>query len=313
MVSSEMGMRKMKFIRPMKARPFEDDKHSEILKSDKSGWWLEPKYDGHRAYVSSDVVLSALGKVKKIEPLLNIVPRGTFLDVELIVEFEDRYCKSNDVSTAIAKTPELVEVRVLDLLMMKGVEVWPRMVAEERRRQAQKIVDGISHPKFKMSGLVTSNKQAVLNGWIEDGMEGGILKKAMGLYKPGSRTEMIKFKATEDADVVITSADKPVPKWRVAPGHVGRDGVLYPDGLMSDTAKRGYVCLGYGFHDEKTGELIEVGTLGFSGRPEDLRKHIGKVMKVEHYGQYETGALRHPQHIEFRDDKEPKECTFNFK
>jgi hypothetical protein len=41
-------------------------------------------------------------------------------------------------------------------------------------------------------------------------------------------------------------------------------------------------------------------------------QYRGKVVRIRHYEQFKSGALRHPSfHPDmFRDDKAPTECTF---
>jgi ATP-dependent DNA ligase len=39
---------------------------------------------------------------------------------------------------------------------------------------------------------------------------------------------------------------------------------------------------------------------------------VGKVAEVKGYGQYPTGALRHPQLLSWREDKLPEDCVFKF-
>ncbi len=45
---------------------------------------------------------------------------------------------------------------------------------------------------------------------------------------------------------------------------------------------------------------------------QDFDAYKGKVMKIKHYGQFESGSLRHPSMLDdVRDDKDAKECVFD--
>jgi ATP-dependent DNA ligase len=55
-----------------------------------------------------------------------------------------------------------------------------------------------------------------------------------------------------------------------------------------------------------------VGSLGETGPKEDMEKFVGRVAEIKAYGQYPTGALRHPVLERWREDKLPEDCVFDF-
>lgn len=65
----------------------------------------------------------------------------------------------------------------------------------------------------------------------------------------------------------------------------------------------------------KHGKLRVVGSLGYTGPREELEQYIGQCCEVKSFGpQYETGALRHPGFVRWRnDEKRAIDCVFDFK
>jgi ATP-dependent DNA ligase len=156
---------------------------------------------------------------------------------------------------------------------------------------------------------VSFEPQKLLEGIKSEDGEGIMLKAIEGRYSPGKRSwAWQKVKVFATYDVVVTGCDAEPTKWTVRPGHVGRDGVFYPEGKPSSTMLAGYVGLTYGWYMD--GRLKQAGKLGYTGPKEELERLVGRVAEVKGYGVYKTGAIRHPGVLRFRDDKRPEECVF---
>ena len=70
---------------------------------------------------------------------------------------------------------------------------------------------------------------------------------------------------------------------------------MYVDGKLKPLTK-----VGNGIEDAMSKEFAA-----------NFGAYKGKVMKIAHYGQFTSGALRHPSFVAMRDDKDPNECVFN--
>jgi ATP-dependent DNA ligase len=269
----------------------------------------EMKLDGHRVMIAKDQAWSRIGKsITSVGHIQAHLPDGLMLDGELVPR--EGAEGSDVVSHLRANDPEALEYVVFDVLYVEGKSVM-HLPWTTRREIIEKL------PRFtntKLSTLYPMSQYTIddLMALASDrGHEGIMIKRVSEPYKENSRSAWIKHKFTDTHDVVIVDANAKPSEWRVRPGEVGTDGKLYPDGLHTDPWTKGYVGLNYGYYDLQ-GNLRIVGSLGETGPREEMEKHIGKVAEVKGYGQYPTGALRHPVLLRWRDDKLPTDCTFAF-
>lgn len=295
-------------VAPMLAKPAKDE--VAILTDRK--FIAERKYDGYRAMVDlrpgkmhcwsrigndnlTDVPwLKQLGHVAR-EMLLDgelVVPGGTSSDVALL-DNRDR----------------LVYV-VFDLLSWNDETVL-EMPFASRRQLLETFVDLAQEflgERLQLSVLST-DAEGLLGLVKAERGEGIMMKDLAAPYSPGKRSwTWQKVKVYQSYDVVVTSCEAKPTEWRVRPGQKGTDGQVYPDGLHTDPWLAGHVGLTYGWYRE--GQLVTVGSLGYTGMQKDLEQYVGQVAEVKAYGLYKTGALRHPGVLRFRDDKRPEECIF---
>lgn len=309
----------MEFVKPMMAHRWGEE-WEHLLDSDE--YIAEEKLDGHRVHVfkadGQVHVLSRLGK--PIDPgwwYELPLDNGDYLDCELvIVNMEACDCKglerqngSSLVSHFRVSHPDALELVCFDLLYRKGTSCM-HVSWRKRRDMLEALVCDLNHEKvhcvltFEIRGK--GAKQKFLETMLGEGAEGIVLKRADSPYAPGSRClSWIKVKPTDTYDVVLTSIVGSVDRWTVRPGDV-----LYPEGKESSTFKAGWVRLGYGFYSEDN-QLYEVGHC-LTGPPEEMEALIGQVAEFKAWGQYSSGALKHPQFVRLRDDKAPEECVFDF-
>ena len=299
------------FLRPQLAKGSHKGKNVLENIAGSSQWVGEMKLDGHRMLVSSTCAWSRIGKnIANMSHIQSECPEGTLLDGEILpksgAEGSDR------VSNLRADDPMSLGFVAFDVLYHEGVYVGDLAWNKRRLILESLINDSMEH--------ITLSQLYYMNEWTtehlmeiaeERGHEGIMLKKVKAPYKANSRSAWVKHKFTDTHDVVIVDANAKPSEWRVRPGEVGTDGKLYPDGLHTDPWIKGYVGLNYGFYDQQ-GMLRIVGSLGETGPREDMEQYVGRVAEIKAYGQYPTGALRHPVLERWREDKLPEDCIFEF-
>lgn len=298
----------MQFLRPQLAKS-STDKTLSVIEGSRL-YVAEMKLDGHRLLISPNTAWSRIGKdIPNLGHIQRHIPDGWLLDGELIPK-EGMVEGSDKVSHLRAESPEALDLVVFDVIYANGGSVI-HLAWSERRKLIEALPLAESIRLSKIYPMSENKIEDMMNLAAERGHEGIMLKKITEPYKENSRSAWIKHKFTDTHDVVIVDANAKPSEWRVRPGEVGTDGVLYPQGRHSDPWLAGHVGLSYGYYDQQ-GILRVVGSLGETGTKEDMEQHIGKVAEVKGYGLYPTGAIRHPVFLRWREDKLPTDCTFKF-
>ncbi len=118
--------------------------------------------------------------------------------------------------------------------------------------------------------------------------EGLVFKKSNGLFgEPHAR-----MKRVHTVDFVCEGFNPGKGKFEGVTGSIL--GSLYVDGVLK------HVC--------RVGGLTDIQRKAFTATPE---KFIGRVFEAEGRGRFESGALRHPSFLRWRNDKRPTECTWS--
>jgi ATP-dependent DNA ligase len=295
------------------------------------GWVYEPKYDGFRAlaYVDGDEVYlqSRGGKpLRRYFPEVEF-PEGRYvIDGELVILGEDGreefdqlqnrlHPAESRVRMLAEKTPALF--RAFDLLAVDRTKLTGKPFAERRTALEELIAAAPGRKKsasrsVELTPLYKTARSAeplLLSG------EGVIAKELDAIYKPGQRKGMVKIKRMRTIDCVVMG-------WRPGkhPGTVGSlilglydKGKLRPIGHTSGLKAKEKKEL------VKTLKPYETGDKG-SGDPSrwdadremewfSLRPEL--VVEVT-YDHTSGGRIRHGSKIvRWREDKAPKECTFD--
>jgi ATP-dependent DNA ligase len=290
------------------------------------GWAYEPKYDGFRAvaFVDGDKVFvqSRNGKpLGRYFPELQLGGGRYVLDGELVILGPDGLevfdALQNRIHPAESRIRMLAEetparFRVFDLLA-EGRRKLLKEPFEGRRAALEKLVEGLDDPgSIEVTPLAASADGAA--DWLRDG-EGVIAKQLDAPYRPGERKGMVKVKRLRTLDCVVVG-------WR--PGkEEGTVGSL----ILGLYDKGDLRVVGHtsGFKAKEKRELVEklapyeTGERG-SGDPSrwtsgrelewvTLRPELVVEISFDHVS---AGRIRHgAKLLRWREDKKPKECTFD--
>ncbi len=125
----------------------------------------------------------------------------------------------------------------------------------------------------------------VLEGWLDAGIEGAVLKRRDAPYLPGSRRRdgfvKIKPKQTTDATVV---------GWKYGEGASNKEICGALEIMLIDTGKPT--------------------TVAFHATPDEAEAAMGRRVEIQHWGNLPSGKVRHPGMLRFRDDLEGAEVAF---
>lgn len=272
----------------------------------------EEKVDGFRLRLSivEGRVVSLLSRNRKrvdghgVRWLKHLDARG--LTAELDAELYVPGGTASDVSHHLAAGKKL-EVAVFDILRF-GQQATLSIPYSIRREIARYCVARIGSEKIRMTTSFPFARPA-FEGMKANGREGVVLKRLDSVYQPGKRSwDWLKVKCIGTVDAIITDCESKPTKWTVRPGNVGTDGILYPDGKLSEPWSKGFVGLSYGYWDPVNEKPYRVGSLGVTGPKEDMLKMVGAVVELKCYSILPSGKLQHVQLLRVRTDKARGEC-----
>jgi ATP-dependent DNA ligase len=290
------------------------------------GWCYEPKWDGFRTIVFRDgdevQLQSRNGRPMNryfpeiVEQVLALPADRLVLDGEMVVtvdgvqEFDLLSQRIHPAASRVERLREETPAQLVAFdLLAEGDETLLELPYTERReRLAAVIADPVE--------LTPSTGDPDAAGqWLAGTGEGVIAKEADAPYLPGERVGMVKIKRVRTADTVVVAF-----RFGKAEGTVGSL-IL---GLYDDEEKLHVVGHTSSFRATQKRELLgllepyrthERG----SGEPsrwksdeelvwEGLRPELVCEVAFDHI----TGQrIRHgAKFLRWRDDKEPKECTF---
>jgi bifunctional non-homologous end joining protein LigD len=208
-----------------------------------------------------------------------------------------------------------VAYMVFDLLYLDGEDLTGRPLSERRRFLEDAVVP---NEQIQISPIIEGDGTALFSAAAEQGLEGIMAKRLSSSYQPGARSrDWLKVKVTFDADVVIVG-------WTDGEGR--RKGTLgsLVMAVYDDDTLRYVGNVGTGFGKRSLAEAMDrLNALDetkspflpdvLRSRPELRRVHWvapSLVAKVEHRQLTTAGRLRAPSFQGFREDKDPKQCTY---
>lgn len=297
-------------------------------------WSFEPKWDGIRALAvcntetrlvsrNGNNVTAGYPELQRLHERL--VALDAIVDGE-IVAFEDGRPSFQQLQGRMhVRDPKRLEhltrqipvvFMAFDLIYLDGVDLTGDALTERRRLLEEAVV--VSE-HLQLSPVVQGSGRALFDAAREQSLEGIVAKRSDSTYQPGKRARSwLKVKVIFDADVVIVG-------WSEGEGRrEGGIGSLVM-AVFDDGELRYVGNVGTGFDHatlQQTGRQLRPLATDSSPLPRDaVRSHPELrnahwvepelVATVEHRQLTGAGKLRAPAFKRWRDDKEPRECTFD--
>jgi ATP-dependent DNA ligase len=271
---------------------------------DDGEWYIEPKLDGWRCIAGrhdDGVWLEARSGARLTTvPYINEdiaagFPADTVLDGELVStitglrhgETSWNQCQTvlsrNRVHVVTPESPALIYV-VFDVLVYDGVDYRGECYAARRELLERHFgTHGKRSPLVQLNPAVPSSQEA-LDAILDAGMEGAVVKRLSATYAAGRRDRQFKIKPQDTEDVECIGFYEPEPGSKY-------DGVAV--GGVRFRRANGYEGRAAGMDDVERKRMLT--------NPEEW---VGKVIEIRHHGETVGGAVRHPQYVRVRDDKD---------
>ena len=297
-------------------------------------WVFEPKWDGIRAIAVCGEETHLISRnnhdVTVAYPELHrlhdrVVALDAMLDGE-IVAFDEgvpsfqklqqrMHLRDEPRIEQMSKQVPVVFI-VFDLLYIDGMDLTGEPLEERRRRLEELLVPS---ERVQISPTTPGDGVALFRAAAQQGLEGIMAKRLSSPYRPGARSrDWLKVKVVFDADVVIVG-------WTQGEGRrAGTLGSLVMAVYDGDSLR--YVGnVGTGFDRSSLDDAyvrlnrLEEADSPFPpevrrSRPELRAAHWVEpslVARVEHRQLTSAGRLRAPSFQGFREDKDPRQCTWD--
>jgi ATP-dependent DNA ligase len=292
------------------------------------GWQYEPKWDGFRGILENVGGELALWSRKErpllryfpeLRPLGDLLPPHSALDGEIVIardgvlDFDSMQMRLHPAESRVQRLSKEIpaEFIAFDVLLWKGKPIHEQPLAK-RRKELEKVAKG-----FRLSPFTLDPKdaQAWLDTFEAAGLDGVIGKRLDEPYRPGSREAVVKVKPYKTADAVVVGL-----RWKSKPDRIAT--ILL--GLYRDDGGLDYVgsaAVAASKHDqiaERVLPLVDTKSDRRFSEPNrwgtgDLEEAAVKpklVVEVR-YDKVQGNRFRHgTRFIRFRDDKDPKDCTW---
>jgi ATP-dependent DNA ligase len=294
---------------------------------DGDGWQYEPKWDGFRGILengSGELRLWSrnarplLRYFPELAPLGKLLPPRSALDGEIVIErdgvldFDSMQTRLHPAESRVRKLSAEIPARFIafDLLVWKGEEVWPLPLAKRRAKLER------SAKRFELSPATNDRDQALewLDRFEAIGLDGVIGKRLDLPYLPGSREGVAKVKPEKTADCVVVGV-----RWKSRPDRIATLLLgLYDDGEIDYVGTAAVAPARHAEIAERVLPLLEnAPDRRFSepnrwggGELEESPVRPELVVEVR-YDKVQSHRFRHgTKLLRFRDDKNPKQCTW---
>ena len=293
------------------------------------GWQYEPKWDGFRGVLenaSEELALWSrnerplLRYFPELRPLGDLLPPVSALDGEIVIarggalDFDAMQMRLHPAESRVRKLAAEIPATFVafDLLLWAGKPVHERPI-EERRAELERLATGV-----RLSPVSDDVEQG--RAWLQTlqaaGFDGVIAKKLGLPYLPGSRDGVVKVKPHKTADCVVVGV-----RWKkggrstIATLLLGlyreEGGVDYVGSCAVGAKAQGEIAAKVlPLLDEKSDERFSEPNRWGSGELEETPVRQELVVEVR-FDKLEKRRFRHgTKLIRFRDDKDPKQCTW---
>jgi ATP-dependent DNA ligase len=292
------------------------------------GWQYEPKWDGFRGILENDGGELALWSRKErpllryfpeLRPLGELLPPNSALDGEIVIardgvlDFDSMQMRLHPAESRVQRLSKEIpaEFIAFDVLLWKGKPIHEQPLAK-RRKELEKVAKG-----FRLSPYTRDPKdaQAWLNTFEAAGLDGVIGKRLDEPYRPGSREAVVKVKPYKTADAVVVGL-----RWKSKPDRIATIllGLYRDDGGLDYVGSAAVAASKHEQIAERVLPLIDTKSDRRFSEPNrwgtgDLEEAAVKpklVVEVR-YDKVQGNRFRHgTRFIRFRDDKDPKDCTW---
>lgn len=278
--------------------------------------------------------------VPHLQSFFDELPNGTCLLGELYLPSKPG---SSNITTLLGclkekciarqEKGEKLHLYIFDTLAWNG-KSYMKMPLKERMNEIDLMSSAYSHgfvsyAEFFNGKELWENLQRIL----AEGGEGMVILHQDSLYEPDKRpsktTQKVKKELQDNLDVVIIGANKPtrlyngkeIESWKYwedtktfkrLNGDFFKE---YASGAAIEPVTKMYFMNGAGslkIGVYKNGKMVQVGSL--SGLDDEVlfnwQDYVGKVAEITAMQIMETGGLRHSKFQVWREDKSPKDCTW---
>lgn len=335
------------------AQRLEVQKPNKVKKDDTNGqikleaclnsseYALEKKIDG----CHYKMIANRFFSLDNVEKTLNYPHLVAFFKelkmINLILDGEinypgktSQYCvsvtgASPDNALAFQKQNGYIHYTIFDILRLPDTTWLSDYTYIERRKiletfYSRYIEDTPMEQYIHLSEVVYEDKRHVLDIWLAEGEEGGVIKRLDGIYHHGSKKkwEWMKIKQNDTTDLIIMGFEPPKKLY------TGNNVADWPYWVQDNDSGDQIPVTKY-YYNDWIGNVIlgaydEMGNLrqvcAASGMTEDVRIQmtadpdawIGKVAMIEYMELTSAGLPRHPSYVGIHPDKPAKQCIWEF-
>ncbi len=239
---------------------------------DSLAYIFEPKWDGYRAlFYTQEKRLIS----RTGKSLSGFFPHLEAIELKRAVIDGELVClhAGRPSFSSLKQNPQSAVLMAFDLLSLEGEDICHKPL-ELRRKILEDLVFGQSLIGFSPS---YTEGLKLFEALSKAGWEGVMAKRKGSIYRPGKRSrDWLKVVVYKHIEVVV----------------------------MEFWPQKGSALLGLYQGDD----LKPIGRV-FLGSKINLVKTL-QVVEIR-FREFTGGALRHPTVVRFRDDKNPKECTYD--
>ena len=292
------------------------------------GWQYEPKWDGFRGVLENDGGELALWSRKErpllryfpeLRPLGDLLPPHSALDGEIVIardgvlDFDSMQTRLHPAESRVNRLAAEIPASFIafDVLLWKGKPLH-ELPLEKRRRELEKLAKG-----FTLSPSTRDPEAA--GEWLDTfeaaGLDGVIAKRLASPYLPGSRDAVVKVKPYKTADVVVVGL-----RWKSKPDRIATMllGLYRDDGEIDYVGSAAVAASKHAQIAEQLLPLLDTKSERRFSEPNrwgtgELEEAAVKPKLVAEvrYDKVQGNRFRHgTRFIRFRDDKDPKDCTW---